>query len=142
MTAGAATDNSDDPTPGRDYYVLDEKDRIVHASDGCRWMRQFLGHVVWECMPLAAVIFRPRFEEARVVAREVEFPVFYAGALSRIRVVPAGSQLTVFVTHVGRLNVRTLGTLTASLSRIEAELAARVPERLDPPAPVSLQALP
>jgi len=39
-------------------------------------------------------------------------------------------------------NVRTLATLTASLRRIEAELAGRAPEQLDPPAPASPQAPP
>ena len=105
-------------------------------------MRQYLGHVVWECMPLAAVLFRPRFEEARREAREVEFNVFYAGVLSSIRVVPAGSDLTVFVTHLESLNVRTLGTLTASLRRIEAALADPAPEQLDPRAAASLRAPP
>ena len=100
MTESLAPDHVRGDAPGGDYYVLDAADKIVHASEGCRWMHQFLGHVVWECMPLAAVIFRPRFEEARRDAREVEFNVFYAGALSRIRAVPAGPDLTVFMTHL------------------------------------------
>jgi len=129
-------------TPGGDYYVLDAKDSIVHASAGCQWMRRFLGHVVWECMPLAEVMFRPRFEEARRTGHEVEFRVLYAGALSQIRAVPAGSDLTVFVTHVERLNVRTLATLTASLRRIEAALETPASAPLDLRAPASPQALP
>ena len=142
MIESSALDKAHGTSPSGDYYVLDAEDKIVHASEGCRWMRRFLGHVVWECMPLAAVLFRPRFEEARREAREVEFNVFYAGALSRIRAVPAGPDLTVFVTHLESLNVRTLGTLTASLRRIEAELAGRASAQLDPRAPSSQQALP
>jgi hypothetical protein len=142
MTEISAPDPVCAATPSGDYYVLDAKDTIVHASAGCVWMRRYLGHVVWECMPLAEIIFRPRFEEARRAAREVEFNVFYAGALSRIKAVPAGSDLTVFVTHLENLNVRTLATLTTSLRRIEAELAGRASEQLDSPAHASPQALP
>jgi len=142
VTEIAAPDPVAAATPNGDYYVLDARDRIVHASAGCGWMRRFLGHVVWECMPLSEVIFRPRFEEARRAGHEVEFRVFYAGALSQIKAVPAGSDLTVFVTHLENLNVRTLGTLAESLRRIEAELAAREPAPLDLRAPASPQALP
>ena len=142
MTEIAAPDPVGAATPGGDYYVLDARDRIVHASAGCEWMRRFLGHEVWECMPLAEIIFRPRFEEARRAAHEVEFRVFYAGALSQIRAVPAGSDLTVFVTHLENLNVRTLATLTASLRRIEAALETQASAPLDLRAPASPQALP
>ncbi len=142
MTEISAPDPAGAATPGGDYYVLDAKDKIVHASAGCEWMRRFLGHEVWECMPLAEVLFRPRFEEARRTAREVEFRVFYAGALSQIKAVPAGSDLTVFVTHLENLNVRTLATLTASLSRIEAALEPRASAPLALRAPASPQALP
>ena len=142
MTEIAAPDPVAAATPNGDYYVLDARDRIVHASAGCGWMRRFLGHVVWECMPLSEVIFRPRFEEARRAGHEVEFRVFYAGALSQIKAVPAGSDLTVFVTHLENLNVRTLATLTASLRRIEAALETRASAPLDLRAPASPQALP
>ncbi len=142
MTEISAPDAVSAATPGGDYYVLDAKDTIVHASEGCVWMRRYLGHTVWECMPLAEIMFRPRFEEARCTAREVEFRIFYAGALSHIRAVPAGSDLTVFVTHLENLNVRTLATLTASLNRIEAALATQAYAPRDLPAPASPQALP
>ncbi len=142
MTESLASGHVRDYPPDGDYYVLDGENRIVHASEGSGWMRHFLGHVFCECLPYAGVVFRPRFEEARREAREVEFKAFYAGALSRIRVVPSGSDLTVFVTHLERLNFRTLGTLTESLRQIEAVLADQASEQLDPRAHGSLRALP
>ena len=129
-------------THGDAYYVLDATDRIVHASPGCSSMRQFLGHVVWECLPLAEIIFRPRFEEARRAGHEVDFRVFYAGELSQVKAVPSGTGLTIFVTHLENLDVRTLATLTASLNRIEAALGTRVSAQLDQPTHGSPQALP
>ena len=142
MTDRASPAPAGAATHGDAYYVLDATDRIVHASAGCSWMRQFLGHVVWECMPLAEIIFRPRFEEARRAGREVDFRAFYAGELSQVKAVPSGTGLTVFVTHLENLNVKTLATLTASLNRIEAALATQASAPLDQPARGSPQALP
>jgi len=93
MTDRASPAPAGAATHGDAYYVLDATDRIVHASAGCSWMRQFLGHVVWECMPLAEIIFRPRFEEARRAGREVDFRAFYAGELSQVKAVPSGTGL-------------------------------------------------
>ena len=128
-------------TDGR--YVVDSDDRIItvvgHFEET---LAPFLGHSLWEVSPHAARLFAPHFAEARRTGCEVEFTSFYAGLLARRRVVPTGQTLTVHVTPLEELDVRTLATLSESFRRIEAELAARAPEQLDPPAHASLQALP
>ena len=125
------------------FYVLDADDRITHVSGQQKeTLGQLLGHSFWEASPQAEPLFGQHFEEARRTGREVVFTEFYAGYLARRRVVPAGETLTVFVTPIRRLDVRTLATLAESLKSIEAELAGRASELLGSPAPASLQALP
>ena len=125
------------------FYVLDADDRITHVSGAMRGtIGAFLGHSFWESSPQAEPLFGPHFEEARRTGREVEFTEFYAGYVSRRRVVPSGEALTVFVTPIREVDVTTLATLAESLRQIEAEIAARAPERLDRPAPSFLRALP
>lgn len=125
------------------YYVLDAGDRIVQVEGAAReTLGTFLGHPIWDASPGAASLFGPYFAEARDTGRELEFVTFYAGRVARRRVVPSGDQLTVYVTPLVSLDVRTLGTLAASLRRVEGELAARAPAPPDPRAPASLRALP
>jgi len=126
-----------------DFYVVDAGDRLVQVSDGLReTMTPFLGNSLWECFPRADEIFGGHFDEARESECEVEFKTFYAGAAMRLRVVPAGESLTVYPERLVEVNVRTLGTLTESLQRIEAALADPTSEQPDPPARASLRALP
>jgi hypothetical protein len=128
---------------GAGSYVLDTDDRIVAVRGGLEErLGCFLTHSFWEVSPGAEELFRPHFEEARRTQREVEFTEYYAGTLARRRVVPSGRTLTVYVTPLLELDVRTLTTLAESLRRIEAALAARAPARPAPPAPASLRALP
>jgi hypothetical protein len=125
------------------FFVLDAEDRIVQVSEKYHEnMGRFLGHPIWEYLPRAEFLFRPHLEEARRTGRPVESTVFYAGRTIDLRIVPSGQSLAIYPKSRTELNVRTLATLAASLRRIEAELDARAPERHDPPAPASLQALP
>lgn len=125
------------------FYVLDADDRITQVSGRVKsTLGPFVGHSFWEASPRAEPLFGPHFEEARSTGREVEFTAFYAGYVARRRVVPSGEALTVFVTPIRELDVRTLETLGESLRQIESELAALAPAQHDPPAPSSLQALP
>jgi hypothetical protein len=125
------------------FFVLDAEDRIVQVSEKYHEnMGPFLGHPLWEFLPRAEFLFRPHLEEARRTGRPVESTIFYAGRTVDLRIVPSGESLAIHPTSRTELNVRTLATLAESLSRIEAELDAREPERRDPPAPASLQALP
>ena len=130
-------------TRADDRYIVDSDDRIVtvvgHLEDT---LGPFLGHSLWEANPQAERLFAPHFAEARRTGREVEFTSFYAGRLARWRVVPTGQTLTVYATPLEELDIRTLGTLSESLLRVEAELAAQAPAQPDPPARASLQALP
>lgn len=125
------------------FFVLDAEDRIVQVSEKYHEsMGRFLGHPVWEYLPRAEFLFRPHLEEARRTGRPVESTIFYAGRTVDLHIVPCGQSLAVHPTSRTELNVRTLATLAESLRRIEAELDAREPERLDPQARVSPQALP
>jgi hypothetical protein len=125
------------------FYVLDADDRVTQVSGRLKdSLGSFVGHSFWEAAPRAEPLFGPHFEEARTTGREVEFVAFYAGYVGRRRVVPSGEALTVFVTPIVELDVRTLETLAQSLRQIESELAAPQPARRDPRAPASLQALP
>jgi len=132
---GASTDTA--------YVVLDSNDRVIQVGAALReQLAPFLGHVLWEHIPDAKPLYGPGFDEARRIGSAVEFPVFYRGRAKRLRAVPAGGTLAVHVERLSQVDVTTLGTLTESLRRIEAELAARAREQLDPPVPASLQALP
>jgi hypothetical protein len=126
-----------------DRHIVDSDDRIVtvvgHFEDT---LGPFLGHSLWEANPQAERLFAPHFAEARRTGRDVEFTSFYAGRLARWRVVPTGQTLTVYATPLEELDVRTLGTLSESLLRVEAELAGQASAQPDPPARASLQALP
>ena len=124
-------------------FVIDETDRIVQVGDEMPGgMEPFLGHPLWEYLPHGQPVFSPLFEEARASASEVETIVYYAGGTVGIRIVPSGKSLVVYATRRVELDVRTLGTLSASLRAIERELGARAPARPDPRALGSQQALP
>lgn len=125
------------------YVVLDPDDRVIQVGEDLRErFAPFLGHVLWEHMPDAEPLCGPSFDEARRIGSAIEFPVFYRGRAKRLRALPAGDTLAVHVECLSELDVTTLGTLTESLRRIEAELVARDFEPLDRPVPASLQALP
>jgi hypothetical protein len=124
-------------------FVIDDTDRIVQVGDEMPGgMEPFLGHPLWEYLPHAQPVFSPLFEEARATGDEVESIVYYAGGTVGIRIVPSGRSLVVYATRRIELDVRTLGTLSASLRAIEQELAARAPARPDRRALGSRQALP
>jgi hypothetical protein len=128
-------------TPTDDRYVLDGGDRIITAGGSLEdTIGPFLGHSLWDVSPQAKPLFAPHFAKARETGLTIEFTSFYAGVLARRRVVPTGQTLTVHVTPLEVLNVRTLGTLTASLRRIAAALADQASEPRGPRAPGSLQA--
>jgi hypothetical protein len=125
------------------YYVLDAEDCVVRVVGSLRrTLHPFLGHSIWEATPRSEALFSPHFERARATGEEVEFVAFYSGRLAHRRVVPSGDTLTVFVTVLRELDVRTLGRLAASLRAIEDELADRASARPGPRSPASLQALP
>lgn len=130
--------NGDQP-----FFVLDADDRIAQVTEEYHEsMARFLGHPLWEYLPGSEPLFRPLLEEARHTGCASSSAIFYAGGIMDVRVVPAGDSVAVYTTRRTELNVRTLATLAQSLSRIEAELAAREPGQHDRPAPSSLQALP
>ena len=105
-------------------------------------MAPFLGHPLWEYLPHGEAVFGPLFDEARSTGEEVETIVYYASGTVGVRVVPSGRSLVVYATRRTELDVRTLGTLSASLRAIEQELAARAPAQPDRRALGSRQALP
>jgi hypothetical protein len=124
-------------------FVIDDTDRIVQVGDEMPGgMEPFLGHPLWEYLPHGQAVFGPLFEEARAGASEVETIVYYAGGTVGVRIVPSGKSLVVYATRRIELDVRTLGTLSASLREIERELAARAPAPPDRRALGSQQALP
>jgi hypothetical protein len=130
-------------TPTESRYIVDGDDRIVTVVGRFEdTLGPFLGHSLWEVSPQAERLFAPHFAEARRTGLAVEFTSFYAGVLASRRVEPTGLTLTVHVTPLRELDVRTLATLNESLQRVEAELAGQASGQLDPPAHASLRALP
>lgn len=144
MRASAATEaaRAAEP-PDTSYIVLDDDDRVVYVgADLSETAGKWIGHVLWDHLPQAADVYGPCFEEARAKGHAVECTVFYSGRVKRLIAIPAGDGLAVHVERLAELDVRTLGTLTASLRQIEAELAGRASEQRDRPVHASLQALP
>jgi len=144
MSTSVASAAGGEKVPSNTYYiVLDEDDRIVQVSPGLHEeLGRWLGQVLWDHLPEAADVYGTYFEDARSTGRTVESIVYYAGRVKRLTAIPAPDGLVVHVERLAELDVRTLGTLTASLRRIEALLAGPASEQLDPPARASLQALP
>ena len=125
------------------YLVLDDRDRIVSVSPQLHHdLVHWLGHVLWDHLPAAKEIYGPCFDEARTSGQPVESVVFYSGRVKRLTAIPGADGLAVHVERLAELDVTSLATLTQSLERVEAALAARAPERRDPQARGSLQALP
>jgi hypothetical protein len=125
------------------YVVLDADDRIAHVSPRLHdELGRWIGHVLWEHLPGAREVYGPAFDEARSTGKPVQSTVFYSGRVKRLTVIPGPDGLAVHVERLAEIDVTSLATLTASLARIEAELAGRECERLDSRAPVSLRALP
>jgi len=124
-------------------YTVDADDRITQVSGPIRErLGPYVGHSLWEASPHAEEVFGPYFAEARTTGREVEFTAIYSGHVARRRIVPNGRALTVHVTPLASIEIRTLGTLSESLRAIEDELADRASAPPDPRAPGSLRALP
>lgn len=123
-------------------FAVDAADRIVQTRNEHDGMAAFLGHPLWEYLPHAEPVLKPWFDEARRSGEPVDAAIFYAGGLVDALIVPEGETLMVHVTRRVTLELSSLRTLAASLSSIEAELAARAPARRDRPALVSPQALP
>jgi hypothetical protein len=125
------------------HFVLDDDDRITYVRPGSPGgLSPFIGRLLWERLPGAEPLLRDKLDEARRTGRVIEFAVFYAGRTQAVRAVPAADGLALHVEQLTELDVRTLATLAESLLKIEAELAAREPGQLDPPAPSSPLALP
>ena len=125
------------------YIVLDDEDRITHASarlhdDFGRW----IGHVLWEHLPGARDVYGPTFDEARSSGSPVQSVVFYSGRVKRLTVIPGPDGLAVHVERLAQVDVTTLATLTASLVQIEAALAGRASGQPYSRAHGSLRALP
>jgi hypothetical protein len=124
-------------------FVLDAENTIVQVGEEeVGGMAPFLGHPLWDYLPHAEEVFGPHFDEARRTASEAATTVFYAGGTVALRIIPSGEVLVVHATRKTELDVRTLGTLAASLRTIERELAARAPVQPDRRALGSRQALP
>lgn len=129
--------------PNTSYIVLDDDDRVLFVgADLSETAGKWIGHVLWDHLPQAADVYGPCFNEARAKGHAVESTVFYSGRVKRLIATPAADGLAVHVELLAELNVRTLGTLTASLRRVESELAGRVSERLDRPTHEFPRALP
>jgi hypothetical protein len=125
------------------YFVLDEDDRVTYVGPRRdHAASHFVGQTLWSGLPEAEPLLGPRFAEARSTGEPVEFTVFYAGATTQIRAIPAADGLAVHVERLVELDVRTLATLAESLQRIEDALAARAHVRRDRRAAESLRALP
>ncbi len=125
------------------YVVLDADDRIAYVSAAFQEeLGRWIGHVLWDHLPKADQVYGPVFDEARTTGRTIESVVFYSGRVKRLTVTPAADGLAVHVERLAELDVRTLGTLVASLERIAAVLSAPEHERHGSRAPASLQALP
>jgi hypothetical protein len=123
--------------------VLDADDRVTYVGPRRHHTSSyFVGQTLWSGLPEAEPLLGPRFAEARSTGEPVEFTVFYAGATTQIRAIPAADGLAVHVERLAELDVRTLATLAESLQRVEDALAARAHVRRDRPAPESLRALP
>lgn len=124
-------------------YVLDAEDRITQVSGPLHErLGPYVGHSLWESSPHARELFEPYFVEARETGREVEFTALYSGYVARRRIVPNGQALTVHVTPLDGLDVRTLATLNGSLQAIAGELTDRGSVLPDRRSHGSLQALP
>jgi hypothetical protein len=125
------------------YLVLDDRDRIVSVSPRLHHeLVHWLGHVLWDHLPAAKEIYGPCFDEARRSGQPVESVVFYSGRVKRLTAIPGADGLAVHIERLAEVDVTSLATLTQSLERVEAALAARVPEQRDPQERASLQALP
>lgn len=128
-SSGAAKVPRTAEPPGSSYIVLDEDDRVLYVgADLSETASKWIGHVLWDYLPQAADVYGPCFAEARAGGRATESTVFYSGRVKRLIAIPAADGLAVHVEVLAELNVRTLGTLTASLRRVESELAGRVSE--------------
>ena len=126
-----------------EYVVLDVDDLIVGVGPGLYdRVGPFVGQVLWQRIPGAEELYRPYFDEARRTGRPLEFTVFYAAELKRLRATPIGEELTVHIRRIRSLDVRTLETLAESLRTIESALAAPTFGRPGQPALASPQALP
>ncbi len=125
------------------YVVLDDDDRIVHLSRAFHDTRgRGVGHVFWDHLPGAREIYGPHLAEARDTGRPVEALIFYAGRLKRLLVIPGGDGLALHVENLVELDVTSVGTLTRSLQRLDAELADRACEQHGRRGHASLRALP
>ena len=125
------------------YFSVSPDDVISRVSAPLqRQLGHYVGHSIWIRMPESESVFRPYFEEARASGREVDVVTFYAGATTRLRIVPSGRSLTVYPTKLSGVDVRTLASLRSSLERIASELDARELSRPGRRARASLQALP
>lgn len=129
--------------PDLSYIVLDDDDKVLYVgADLIERFGGWIGHVLWDHLPQASDVYGPCLEAARADGRAVESTVFYSGRAERLIAIPTAGGLAVHVEMLAELSVRTLGTLTSSLRRVESALAGRVSERLDRPTHESLKALP
>ena len=124
-------------------FAVDQDDRIVQTCVNSEGMAAFLGHPALGVPSAGGADPPPPLRRgAGATGGDVDATIFYAGALFELRIVPSRGDLVVSVTRRIDLDVRTLGTLAASLGSIEAELDARAPSRPGRRALGSRQALP
>jgi hypothetical protein len=103
---------------GVPQMVLDEGDLIVQfGPDAQAPLHEYEGRNLWEAFPDSKPLFHPYYEQARRTGEPVEFVQFYAGYVTRVRAVPAGSQLHVYWDKIDRIDTLTLENLRDSLSR-------------------------
>lgn len=108
------------------HVVLDEEYRIVEVS----WAAEagvgpLCGQNLLDCFPGSRPLFLPYLKEAQRTGRVVSFPQYFDGYVADVKVVPAGSTLTVTWDGLCMLDVLTLDGLRASLHAVLDTLRAR-----------------
>jgi hypothetical protein len=108
------------------FVVLDEAYRIVEVSPAAQAaFGPLRGRDVFESFPDSRPLFLPYYEQARRSGEVVEYTQYYSGYVIKMRVVPAGSMLTVYWEQLYMLDVLTLEGLRASIHAVLDTLKAQ-----------------
>jgi hypothetical protein len=108
------------------YVVLDEEYRIVEVSSAAKaGVGPLCGRNILDCFPGSRPLFLPYLKEAQRTGRVVKFAQYFDGYVAEVKVVPAGSTLTVTWERLCILDVLTLDGLRASLHSVLDTLRAR-----------------
>jgi hypothetical protein len=107
------------------HVVLDDAYRIVEVSPAAEaGFAHLRGESVLDCFPGSSPLFLPYYENARSTGEIQEFVQYYDGFVVQLKVVPRGSELTVFWKTLCTLDLVTIEGLRASLedalTRLEA----------------------